>query len=111
MMLEETIIFYLTGNNINAYAEVPKDPPDEFVIIERTGGGRVNMIDNARIAIQSYATSLYAAAQLDETVKNLMVDITALGSVCSCRLSASYNFTDPSTKRYRYQSIFDITYY
>jgi len=111
MMLEEIIIRYLNDNGIIAYAEVPQAPPERFAVIERTSGGRVNMINNARIAVQSYAPSLYAAAQLNETVKDVMLALPVLDDIGSCRLSADYNFTDTTTKRYRYQAIFDINYY
>lgn len=114
-MLEETVISYLSTelseSGIPVYAEVPKDAPGTFVVIERTAGGRINKVDNARIAVQSYAPTLYAAATLNEAVKSLMYGSVSLDSIGSCRLSSDYNFTDPTTKRYRYQSVFDIVYY
>lgn len=114
-MLEQIVINHLTTglteSGIPVYAEVPPNAPSTFVVIERTAGGRVNIIDNARIAVQSYAPTLYEAATLNETIKTLMFGITANENIGSCRLSSDYNFTDPTTKRYRYQAVFDIVYY
>ena len=39
-----------------------------------------------------------------------MRKIITLDEVFKVKLNSDYNFTDPSTKKYRYQCIFDITY-
>ena len=51
------------------------------------------------------------AAQLNEEVKEVMMTITILPSISSCRLNADYNFTDTTKKRYRYQAVFDLVHY
>jgi len=111
-MIEEIIRNYLTGAGVTAYMEIPEGggtPP--FVIIERTGGGEENHIRSATIAIQSYADTLYGAAQLNEQVKALMDDITLLPQISACDLNSDYNFTDTTKKQYRYQAVYDLVYY
>ena len=86
-MIEATIISYLIDKTSAAkavYAERPKNPPAKYIVIEKTGGGRVDRVDRATIAIQS---------------------------IGACRLNSDYNFTDQTTKEYRYQAVFDITHY
>ena len=78
--------------------------------ISKTVGSRLNFIDSATVAVQSYAPTLYEAAALNDIVKRAMFDIIALPSVSACRLNSDYNFTDTSTKKYRYQAVFDLTY-
>ena len=111
-MIEEIIRNYLTGAGVTAYMEIPEGggtPP--FIVIERTGGGEENHIRSATIAIQSYAETLYGAAQLNEQVLALMEDITLLPEVSSCELNSDYNFTDTTKKIYRYQAVYDLVYY
>lgn len=111
-MIEEIIRNYLTGAGVTAYMEIPEGggtPP--FVIIEKTGGGEENHIRSATIAIQSYADTLYGAAQLNEQVKALMDDITLLPQISACELNSDYNFTDTTKKEYRYQAVYDLVYF
>ena len=111
-MIEEIIRNYLTGAGVTAYMEIPEGggtPP--FIVIERTGGGEENHIRSATIAIQSYAETLYGAAQLNEQVLALMDDITLLPQISACDLNSDYNFTDTTKKIYRYQAVYDLVYY
>ena len=114
MMIEVDVISYLSGKTTagtKVYAERPDDVPDTYIIIEKTSGGMDNRIKHATIAVQSIAPTLYGAMSLNEEVKTAMDGIISLGSVSACRLNSDYNFTDQTTKEYRYQAVFDITHY
>ena len=66
-MIEKTILDYLTTElDVSCYMEVPKTAPSSFVVIEKTGSNHKNRIFTATVAIQSYAESLYNAAELDD---------------------------------------------
>ena len=112
-MIEEVVLNYLSENlNVPVFTEVPnKDLPLEFVIIEKTGSNRSNYIESATITIQSYAESMYKAASLNEEVKDTMFNIISLANVSRCNLNSDYNYTDTRTKQYRYQAVFNLTYY
>ena len=69
------------------------------------------MIRNATIAIQSFSISKIGAAELNEKIIASMLDITELDDICRCELNSDYDFTDTQRKKYRYQAVFDITYY
>lgn len=109
--IEKTVLDYLAAQltPIPVYMEVPEDPPATMVIIEKTGGGERDKIKTATLAIQSYAPTLFEASQLNETVKLAIgsVDITSL---FAAKLNSDYNYTDTSTKKYRYQAVFDFYY-
>ena len=110
-MIEKIVLDYLNGGlDVPCYMEVPEKPIAPYVVIEKTGESETNKILSGTLVTQSYGTSLYNAAELDEEVKTAMESIVELDSVYRCRLAGSYNFTDASTKRYRYQSVFDMTY-
>lgn len=95
--------------------EIPKSQASQFVIIEKTGSTHENHIDSAILTIQSYAESMQEAAELNEQVKNWMLDgmegLVTLDEVANVNLNSDYNFTDTSSKRYRYQAVFDIVHY
>lgn len=111
-MIERIVFEYLQLNiDVPVYLEVPKNPPDVFVVIEKTGSGNTNHIKSATIAIQSYASSMTGAIELNETVKNIMLGIVSEQEIGNCYLNSDYNFTDVETKRYRYQAVFDIVHY
>ena len=101
--------------SVPVLVEVPKSTVSQFVIIERTGGAQKNHIPSAIITIQSYGPSKYEAAKLNEEVKGWMLDglegIITLDDVASVNLNSDYDFTDTSTKRYRYQGVYEITHY
>ena len=110
-MIEKIVLDYLNGVlDVPCYMEVPEKPIAPYVVIEKTGESETNKILSVTLVTQSYGTSLYNAAELNEEVKTAMESIVELDSVYRCRLAGSYNFTDTSTKRYRYQSVFDMTY-
>ena len=111
-MIEKTILDYLNDNlNVSVYMEVPDDPPANFIVIERIGSSRVDLLNSASFAIQSYSDTLYKTVELNEAVKDAMMRIKELDNISSCTLDRDYNFTDTSTKRYRYQALFIITHY
>ena len=61
--------------------------------------------------VQSFSTSLYGAATLNERVKAAMEKIIELDDISKCELNSDYNYTDTNRKKYRYQAVFDIVYF
>jgi len=115
-MIEKIVLDYLAEHlSVPVYMQEPVNRrPDEansFVVIEKTGSGKEDRICSAVIAVQSYAPTLYAAASLNEEVKEQMEHIVELDSVSDSQLNSDYAFTKVSTKQPRYQAVFDITHY
>lgn len=111
-MIEKIILDYLgTKLDVPVYMERQKTEPKKFVIIEKTGSSRTNMIDSSTVAIQSYATTLYQAAALNEAVKDAMEDIVEEDAIVKVSLNSDYNYTDTTEKIYRYQAVFDLVHY
>lgn len=112
-MIEVTILNYLNEKlSTPVYMERPKETPSKFYILEKTGGAQENHINSSTFVIQSYADSLYNAASMNDEVKSVMLDeLIELGIIASVRLNSDYNYTDTTTKQYRYQAVFDIVHY
>lgn len=114
MIIEKTIKDYLdtTELSIPVYVEIPKNKPDAFYSIEKTGSSVDNHIKRSTVAIQSWAKTMYDAMAMNEEVKDKMLyGLITLGSISRVELNSDYNFTDLETGRYRYQAVFVITHY
>ena len=75
-MIEKSIYNYLkTEQDIGVYLERPKDPPERYYLIEKTSGGMTNHIMNSTIIVQSYARSLYEAADMNESIIHLYLEL------------------------------------
>lgn len=111
-MIEAVIRDYLEDTlSVQVKMEDEDNLPKEYVLIEKTGSGADNYLKQATLAIQSYSTSLYKAALLNEKVKEAMEKVIALDNICRCELNSDYNYTDTARKKYRYQAVFDIVHY
>ena len=112
MIVEEVIKKHLDKHlKAPSFFEFEEHMPDEFVMVERIGGGRNDKLPNARFAIQSYSNTLFEAALLNQEVKNVMDLITEQNEVSGVRLVSDYNFTDIETRKYRYQAVYEIYHY
>lgn len=120
-MIETTIISYLDGylnptptpeGHVNIY--VGMEQPTEmtnYVIVDKTGSSRANHITTTTFAIQSYGPSLLKALELSKTVETAMLNMVTLDEVTSVKLETDYNFTDTTTKQYRWQAVYQVTHY
>lgn len=112
-MIEKVILNYLSSEltNIPVYMEHPENTEPPYIVLEKTGSNKKDFIKSAKIAVQSYGNTLFEAATLNETVKEKMDALISVQSVSASDLDTDYNFTDTRAKEYRYQAIYDITYY
>lgn len=117
-MIEKVVLDYLkTELDVPVMMEVPEVPsedypdvPERFVVIEKVGASKTNYGNTASLAFQSYAKSMYDAAALDEVVRATIENIIVLDAIAGTRMTSNYNHTDPRTKQYRYQCVFDFYY-
>lgn len=112
-MIEKVLYDYVKKNSDKpVYLEVPDlTKVKDFFTIEKVGSSKENHINSSIIAIQSWATSLYEAASMNEYIKQIVENSIELNYICSVRLNSDYNFTDTDVKKYRYQALFDIVHY
>ena len=112
-MIEKTLLDYLSGTlDFGVYMEVPEAPGStEYILIEKTGESEEDFVCRATFAIQSYADSMYRAAEINSAVKQAMDEVTKETSVTKAILNSDYNFTDTSQKKYRYQAVYELVYF
>ena len=64
-MIEIVLLNYLKEVlSVDVFMEIPPNPPETYVRIEKTGSGEEEHINMATFALQSYADSMYEAALL-----------------------------------------------
>ena len=111
-MIEITIFTHLNEMlSVPVVLEKPDPITGSFVFFEKTGSGKSNKLLSSTLAFQSYGTSLYDAAQLNELVKAAVESLVALDEIGSVRLNSDYNFQDTIYKKHRYQAVFNISHY
>lgn len=111
-MIEKIVCGYLSEKlDVSVFMEEPEKPPGSYALIEKIGSDENDHVSTAVIAVRSYAGSLCAAAELNHSVKRAMYGLSDLPEISRCKLNSDYNYTDTSTRRYRYQAVFDIIFY
>ena len=111
-MIEAIIRNYLESVlSVPVYLEKPDPAPISYVLIEKTGSGRSNKLPSSTFAFQSYAGSMYQAALLNDEVKEAVDNLITLDEISKAKLNSDYNYTDTTTKNYRYQAVYDIFHY
>ena len=111
-MIEKTIFDYLKKRlDVPVFLEYPVDELGTFVLFEKTSGAKSNYLPSATFAFQSYAPSLFESAELNEKLKYVVEQMIELDVIRSINLNSDYNFTDTTTKEYRYQAVYEIGYY
>lgn len=119
-MIETIVIDFLISQDIegigeHVYAEVPEHPPQEYVLVEKTGSRNRDHISRAMIAVQSISRDRYnglaAAMTINERVKDAMSRFADLSNeIYACKLNSDYNFTNTETKEHRYQAVYSINF-
>lgn len=111
-MIEKTVLGHLSRClEVKCYMERPPSAVLPFILIEKTGSSQNNNLSSATFAIQSYGRTMLDAAELNQLVKSAMNNLDDMDEVSACHLNSDYNFTDTRTKEYRYQAVFDISYW
>lgn len=112
-MIEVYLYEYLTKNlSVPAYLQIPEDQAQKYVVIDKIGGSEIQRtLQESRFAFQSYADSMYESAELNEELKACVKSMLKDNKIAGIDLVSDYNWTDVSTRKYRYQAVFDIYHY
>ena len=106
----EAFVSHLLSLGHEAYANVPADPPTEFVTVERTGGSVTDLVDHPSLAIQRWAATDEAAERLANVVRAQIVTGARPFGVTRVDVnSGPYRFYDEYTRCPRYQMALDAT--
>lgn len=111
--MEEKILNFLKEKGLTCFMEEPEKKPREYVLVEKTGSSSAgDTLFSSLYAFKSYSTSMYKASKLNDLVKQYVMEMPQnVPGITSAELNGDYNYTDTDTRRYRYQSVFDIIHF
>lgn len=112
-MIEHELLNYLSEKlSVPCYMEMPEDIDGEFIVIEKVGKSVNEHIYMSAFAVQSYADSLEGAAVLSNKAVNAMLAMPESDlNISNVTLNSEANFTDVSTRKYRYQATIELIHY
>lgn len=112
--IESSVIAWLNtvlDSGWAAYGDKPKDPPEKYVLVDRTGGGREAMVlDTAEILIEVYhKTSRATASDKANELADKIVELEAYSEdITHADVNSVVNLDDTLTQTHRYQIYCDI---
>lgn len=111
-MIQETIIRHIEEKTgIKTAGELYKGAPAEIVIVTLVGADRENLIDTVQVRMDCYGESTAQAARNNLKVMQAMDSLPELETVSASDRMTYYPVADTTTKRYRWQSIYNVTHY
>ena len=105
--VEQSFVEWLAVKGYAASTYPPKDGT-EFVTVERTSGGVVDMIDHPTVAIQTWAQTAPRAEEMALSIRNALFYSRPEG-VAHIQVDGLYPFWDENTRLPRYQLVLDCT--
>lgn len=107
--IEEAVRNWLVDMGYDAYVRVPKNRPQRFVTVERTGGGVENMVDYPLVAVQTWAQTQAEAEEDASAIRMVALVGNLPEGVHSMRVnSGPYKFYDEESMMPRYQVLFNV---
>lgn len=108
--ITEQFVTWLSGLGYETSTYPKADAPAEFVTVERTGGGVVDMVDHPVIAVQAWAQTEARAEEIALSIRNEALLRSLPNGVHRMVVNAGpYPFWDEDTGMPRYQVAFDVT--
>lgn len=107
MDIEGALVAWLPGvTGIEWFGEVPRDRPDRFGTVERTGGGMSDVVvDSPMVALQLWGTSRDDAKELAYRARDALPAFVRERGVRKVAVNSLYNFPDEEGNKARYQLV------
>lgn len=112
--IESTVITWLNSiltDGWVAYGDKPKTPPEKYILVDRTGGGREAMVlDMSEILIEVYhKTSRSTASDKANELADQIIALEAYSDdITHASVNSVGNLDDTLTQTHRYQVYCDI---
>lgn len=109
----EVVVLQILAENLPAkiFAEYPPDPPTHFFVLDKLSDREERFVNTASFALQAYAPTKLAAARLIAAGRGALEALLWANEISRVQSEDEAPFPDTRTKAYRYQEVFDVTYY
>lgn len=96
---------------VTSYLSVPPDRPDEFIVVEQTGGSRPDRVRSLpSVDVDCWAQTRARASEIsDEVAAAALAMADTLPNVFRATVTTQYNNPDPDSGQPRYTVGIDIT--
>lgn len=106
----EQFVTWLRERGYEASTYPRADAPDEFVTVERTGGGTADMVDHPTMAVQTWAPTATRAEEMARSIRDALLLGQRPAGVHNVAVnSGPYPFWDEDTRCPRYQLVLACT--
>ena len=113
MDAERRLVTYLNARGVGAtvYYDVPAKRPAAFVVVERTGGGRSDIVvDSPTLDVQCWAQSRESAAELADDVTSALGAMASVVPECfHVSVAATFRDRDLESGTPRYHIVCRLT--
>jgi len=97
--------------SLNVYMEVPDDAPEEFYVIQFVKGECRHGLAEMSIIVQSYGNTMYRACTMSKDMEDALESLISEDYIRDISRNGSYPYNKPDIKQYRWQCLFDVSYY
>lgn len=112
--VEDVVLTWLKdmADGWSPYTEKPKTLPEQYILIDRTGGPREAMVlDRAEILIEVYhKTDRRAAKNKALAIGDKIKELELVHNVQGASVNSTVRLDDTLTKSWRYQVYVDVNY-
>lgn len=109
MIIETIVLDYLTANlSVPAATEIPTGDFTDCVVFRVTDRDKRNHLEMATLEFESFSTSKYNAAVIDEELRQVMEEIVELNEISASKFGGGNDEIDSTLKRYKYRSFFNL---
>lgn len=99
-----------TSMTVPVYGDEDEVTDSKYVLVEMIGMSEKNMVQKESLSFRSIAESRAAAYALNLTTMEKVKELIQFDEISGIHLESSYDSTDTTKKKYRYQCIFGITH-
>lgn len=113
LVIEWLDTFNGSANDWVVSGDKPKDLPEQFITVDRTGGAREAMVlDRAEILIEVYhKTSRIEASEKANEIADMIIQLEAYDeNITHASINSVVNLDDTLTQYHRYQVYCDVYY-
>lgn len=100
----------LRSTGVPAYADVPRERPERFITVERTGGGASDGLDHPELAVQAWGPTNREAwllmALADDEMRHLPMRCR---DVMGVERESLAHWPDPDSRAQRWQGVYALT--
>lgn len=111
MEIEALLVEWLNNNpevTPEAFMDVPRTRPKQFITVERVGGGEGPVTGRPLLAVQRWAQHRFEASQGAIDLSKVLPQFVEHPGIARVQVDSVYNMPDPDSGQARYQLTVEV---